>query len=81
MSKANMAPLSIRPGGVARFVAEVRAELEKCSWPWNPREAGPRRYKELLDATLAVAVSALVLAAFVTGADLVFARALGVLTH
>ncbi len=70
-----------RGGQIARFVGETRVELQKCSWPWNPELTGARKYKELLDSTLVVAVSALFLAAFVTVADFVFAHAIGAFTH
>ena len=32
---------------VFKFVAEVRVELEKCSWPWDPR---PDRREEIQGA-------------------------------
>ena len=66
---------------MARFIGETKAELKKCSWPWNPELTGARKYKELLDSTLVVAVSALFLSAFVTVADFIFAHAIGAFTH
>jgi preprotein translocase subunit SecE len=70
-----------RGAQIARFVGETKAELKKCSWPWNPELTGAKKYKELLDSTLVVAVSALFLSAFVTVADFVFAHAIGAFTH
>jgi len=34
---------------IKTFFSEVRVELQKCSWPWDPKEKGFRRYKELSD--------------------------------
>ena len=34
------------------FFGEVRAELAKASWPWESKDKGIRRYKELTDSTL-----------------------------
>lgn len=50
---------------ILKFVGEVKVELAKCTWPWNPEQTGLRRYKELIDATVVVAVTTLLLAAYV----------------
>ncbi len=73
--------LVAKGAAMARFVGETKAELKKCSWPWNPELTGARKYKELLDSTLVVAISALFLSAFVTVADFIFAHAIGAFTH
>ena len=39
------------------FLNEVILELRKCSWPWDPKEKGVRRYKELTDSTLVVIIA------------------------
>ncbi|MDE1170591.1 MAG: preprotein translocase subunit SecE [Verrucomicrobium sp.] len=67
--------------GIVRFAGETKAELQKCSWPWNPQEQGPRKYKELIDATMIVAISALFLAAFVTSWDFLLVHVIGLFTH
>jgi len=36
------------------FFSEVRLELQKASWPWDPKEKGMKRYKELTDSTVVV---------------------------
>ena len=37
---------------IKNFFSEVKVELQKCSWPWDPKEKGFRRYKELIDSTV-----------------------------
>ena len=53
------------------FFAEVVTELKKSAWPTR---------KELLDSTLVVIVTMLVLGMFVAVADLVFVKIIGILT-
>ena len=53
------------------FFAEVVTELKKSAWPTR---------KELLDSTLVVIVTMLVLGIFVAVADLVFVKIIGILT-
>jgi preprotein translocase subunit SecE len=53
------------------FVAEVVTELKKSSWPTR---------KELVDSTIVVVVSTLILGVFVALADLVFIRIVNLLT-
>ena len=56
---------------VRDFLAEVSAELKKSSWPTR---------KELIDSTLVVIITVLVLGVFVALADLVFLRVIAFLT-
>ena len=65
---------------VFSFVAEVRIELGKCSWPWDPNQSGLKKYKELIESTAVVIVSTVLLAGFVTTSDLVLAHVVGFLT-
>jgi preprotein translocase subunit SecE len=65
---------------VFSFVSEVRVELGKCSWPWDPNQTGLKRYKELIESTAVVIVSTVLLAGFVTTSDLVLAHVVGFLT-
>ena len=51
---------------VKTFFNEVKVELQKASWPWDPKEKGFRKYKELSDSTLVVVV-AITAAAAVSG--------------
>ena len=56
---------------VRDFLAEVTVELKKSSWPTR---------KELIDSTLVVIVTVLILGVFVALADLVFLRVIAFLT-
>jgi len=56
---------------VRDFLVEVTAELKKSSWPTR---------KELVDSTMVVIITVLILGVFVALADLVFLRIIGMLT-
>jgi preprotein translocase subunit SecE len=56
---------------VKNFFSEVRTELQKCSWPWDPKEKGVRRFKELYDSTLVVVIAMLLLGGYVALFDFV----------
>jgi len=58
-------------GRTKRFLGEVRSELEKASWPWDPKEKGIKRYKELIDSTTVVVVALLLLSGYIAFWDLV----------
>ena len=52
------------------FIREVKTELLKATWPWDPKEkAFGAKYKELIDSTIVVIIAMLMLAAFVTVFD------------
>jgi preprotein translocase subunit SecE len=53
------------------FFNEVKVELQKASWPWDPKEKGFRKYKELTDSTLVVIISMVLLGGFVAFFDFV----------
>jgi preprotein translocase subunit SecE len=53
------------------FLSEVKVELQKASWPWDPKEKGFRRYKELTDSTLVVIIAMLLLGGYVALFDFV----------
>ncbi len=53
------------------FFNEVRVELQKASWPWDPKEKGVRRYKELTDSTVVVVIAMLLLGGYVALFDFV----------
>ena len=63
------------------FFSDVRAELQKCSWPWDPKEKGVKRYKELINATTIVLVAMLLLSGFVSLCDLLMMAFVGFLTR
>jgi preprotein translocase subunit SecE len=56
---------------VKNFFSEVKVELQKASWPWDPKEKGFRRYKELTDSTLVVIIAMLLLGGYVALFDFV----------
>jgi len=56
---------------VKNFFGEVKIELQKASWPWDPKEKGFRRYKELTDSTVVVIVAMLLLGGYVALFDFV----------
>ncbi len=53
------------------FLSEVKVELQKCSWPWESKEKGIRRYKELTDSTLVVIIAMLLLGGYVALFDFI----------
>jgi preprotein translocase subunit SecE len=53
------------------FFNEVKVELQKASWPWDPKEKGIRKYKELVDSTLVVVIAMLLLGGYVALFDFV----------
>jgi len=53
------------------FFGEVKVELQKASWPWDPKEKGFRRYKELTDSTLVVIIAMLLLGGYVALFDFI----------
>ena len=53
------------------FFNEVYAELQKASWPWEAKDKGIRRYKELTDSTLVVIIAMLLLGGYVALFDFV----------
>jgi preprotein translocase subunit SecE len=57
---------------VRDFLTEVTAELKKSSWPTR---------KELIDSTLVVIITVLILGIFVALADVVFLRIIAFLTR
>ena len=65
---------------VFTFISEVRVELEKCSWPWDPNQTGFKKYKELRDSTVVVILSVILLAGYVTSCDWILAHLVGALT-
>ena len=65
---------------IMKFVGEVKVELGKCAWPWDPNQTGLKKYRELFESTLVVIISVLLLAGFVTTSDLFLSRIVGMLT-
>ena len=65
---------------ILKFINEVKVELDKCSWPWDPNQTGFKKYKELRDSTVVVVISVLLLAGFVTTSDWLLVHVVGALT-
>ena len=65
---------------VFKFVGEVRVELDKCSWPWDPNQTGIKKYKELFDSTTVVILAVILLAGFVTTCDFFLTHLISFLT-
>ena len=53
------------------FFNEVKVEQQKASWPWDPKEKGFKRYKELIDSTWVVIIAMLLLGGYVALFDFV----------
>jgi preprotein translocase subunit SecE len=51
---------------VTKFIREVTDELRRASWPWDPKERGFKRYRELIDSTVVVFIATLLLAAWIS---------------
>ena len=65
---------------INQFVGEVKVELDKCSWPWDPNLTGFKKFKELRDSTVVVILSVILLAGFVTSCDWILTHLVGFLT-
>ena len=65
---------------IVKFVGEVKVELDKCSWPWDPNQTGFKRYKELIESTVVVIISVVLLAGYVTAWDFLLTHVVGALT-
>ncbi len=55
---------------VTKFIREVTDELRKTTWPWDPKERGFKRFRELIDSTTVVFIAMLLLAAWINFWDL-----------
>lgn len=63
---------------ISTFIGEVRGELRKASWPWDPdpKAKGLKKYKELVDSTVVVMIAIVLLAGFVAVSDLLLSKAI-----
>lgn len=64
-----------------KFTAEVRGELAKAQWPWDPNEKGVKRYKELTDSTMVVIIAMVILGGYIAFFDLILVEVVGFLTR
>jgi preprotein translocase subunit SecE len=63
------------------FVREVKVELQKASWPWESKEKGMKKYKELVDSTLIVVIAMLLMSGYVAFWDFLMVNVVGALTR
>lgn len=66
---------------VRAYLGEVMIELKKATWPWDSKEKGFAKYKELNDSTIVVLIAMLLLGAFVAFFDTFFREAFQAVTH
>ncbi len=65
---------------IRKFFSEVQVELQKTTWPWDSKESGFKKFRELTDSTIVVFVAMLLLGAFVNFWDLVMVGVMQLLT-
>jgi preprotein translocase subunit SecE len=58
-------------GKLSKYIGEVKVELQKATWPWDPKETGFKKYRQLVDHTVVVVIAIVLLAGFVGFLDLV----------
>jgi preprotein translocase subunit SecE len=63
------------------FISEVRLELQKATWPWDMKEKGMKRYKELTDSTLVVIIAMLLLGGYVALFDFILVAVIHFITR
>lgn len=66
---------------IRKFSSEVRVELAKAQWPWDPNEKGFRRFKELSDSTVVVLVAMIILGGYIAFFDFILINVVSYLTH
>jgi preprotein translocase subunit SecE len=67
-------------GKIRKFFSDVGLELKKTSWPWDSKEKGFKKFKELSDSTVVVIVAIVLLGAWVAFWDFIMAYVMGVFT-
>ena len=65
---------------IGKYLGEVKAELKKATWPWDPKEKGFKKYKQLSDSTVVVLIAMVLLGAFVATIDFAMHHAMSFLT-
>jgi preprotein translocase subunit SecE len=59
------------------FISDVKSELQKASWPWDPKEKGAKKYKELTDSTAIVVIAMLLMSGYIAGWDFILNLMMG----
>ena len=67
-------------GKITKFFSDIMIELRKASWPWDPKERGFKKYKELTDSTVVVFIAMILLGAFVSFWDITMINVMKFLT-
>jgi len=57
---------------IRKYISEVALELKKATWPWEPKEKGFAKYRELNESTVVVFIAMILLGAFVAAFDVSF---------
>jgi len=65
----------------SKFTAEVKAELQKATWPWDPKEKGVKKYKELIDSTVVVLIATILLGGYIAVGDFLLMNVMEALTQ
>lgn len=65
---------------VGKYFGEVRSELKKATWPWDPKEKGLKRYKQLIDSTIVVLIAMVLLGGYVATIDFAMRHVMDFLT-
>ena len=57
---------------ISQFIAEVKGELKKTTWPWesDPKVKGFKKFRELWGSTLVVLIAMVFLGAFFASFDI-----------
>lgn len=63
------------------FLRDTATELRKANWPWEPREKGVRKYKQLIDSTVVVVIALLLLGGTVAFFDVVQSEVIQLLAN
>ena len=66
---------------IRKFITEVRVELAKAQWPWDPNEKGFRRYKELNDSTVVVLIAMFIIGGYIALFDFALIHVVSFLTR
>ncbi|MFV0336872.1 MAG: preprotein translocase subunit SecE [Chthoniobacterales bacterium] len=64
---------------IRKFFTEVKTELRKAQWPWDPNEKGFKRYKELWDSTWVVMIAMVLLGGYIATFDFFLVTVVGFL--
>tara|TARA_R110002096_G_scaffold159011_4_gene324617 strand:- start:27805 stop:28041 length:237 start_codon:yes stop_codon:yes gene_type:complete len=66
---------------IQKYIGEVKTELHKATWPWDPKEKGMKKYKELIDSTVVVLIAMILLGGYVAFGDLILINVMKLLTR